>query len=189
MSCSTTEKLRRVPSDEDLMIAAGSGDRGAFGQLVERHQTSAWNAAYRFLGDSAEAEDVAQEAFLKILDAAPRYQPSASFRTYLYRVITRLCLDHVRKKKPFYTQTIPHVAAGEPSPLETVTDQEVGQIIRAALESLPSRQRMVVVLRYYEGLDYAETASVLETTVKAVERLLSRAREGLERKLGRFLEA
>src|SRR5437016_5065560 len=113
MSCSTTEKPRPIPSDEDLMVAASAGDTDAFGELVERHQGSAWNAAYRFLGDAAEAEDIAQEAFLKILDAAPRYQPSARFRTYLYRVVTRLCLDHAGKKKPFYTQFVPNIPAAD----------------------------------------------------------------------------
>lgn len=188
MSCSTTEKLRRVPSDEDLMIAASAGNVAAYGELVERHQSSAWNAAYRFLGDRTEAEDVAQEAFLKILDAAPRYRPTATFRTYLYRVVTRLCLDHVHKKRPFYTESVPNVAARGRSPLDVMTDHEIGALVRSALDQLPPKQRVVVVLRYYEGLNYAEIASALETTVKAVERLLSRAREGLERRLGQFIE-
>src|ERR1700736_6116680 len=131
MSCFTSEKPRHVSSDEDLMVAVRSGKTVAFEQLVERHQSSAWNAAYRFLGDATEAEDVAQEAFLRILDAAHRYQPTASFRTYLYRVVTHLCLDHVSKKKPFYTEMIPNVAANGPSPLEVMTGGEVERMVRA----------------------------------------------------------
>ena len=189
MSCSTIEKLRCAHSDEDLMVAAAGGDTGAYAQLIERHQNSAWNAAYRFLGDAVEAEDMAQEAFLKILDAAPRYRPTASFRTYLYRVVTRLCLDHVQKKRPFYTDSVPTVAARGPSPLEILSEAEVGALIRGALDHLPPKQRVVVMFRYYEGLNYAEIAAILETTVKAVERLLSRARDGLGKQLGRFMEA
>jgi RNA polymerase sigma-70 factor (ECF subfamily) len=189
MCCAATEKLRRVASDEDLMLAAGAGDTVAFGELVERHQVSAWNAAFRFLGDRIEAEDVAQEAFLKILNAAPRYRPSASFRTYLYRVVTRLCLDRVGKKKPLYMEAVPNVVGRVPSPLDVMTGREAGEMVRAALEYLPTKQRMVVVLRYYQGLNYAEIASALQTTAKAVERLLSRAREALEKRLNYFFLA
>src|SRR5207245_7539220 len=128
-------------------------------ELVERHQASAWNAAYRFLGDATEAEDMAQEAFLKILHAAPRYQPSATFRTYLYRVVTRLCLDHVGKKRPFYTQSVPNVAAAGSSPWEILSEQEVGALLRDALDHLLPKQRLVLILRYYEGLNSAEIAS------------------------------
>jgi len=188
MSCSAAEQWMCLPSDEDLMVAAASGDTAAFGELIERHQTSAWNAAYRFLGDATEAEDVAQEAFLKILDAAPRYRPLATFRTYLYRVVSRLCLDRASKKKPYYTHTVPNVAAANPSPLEITSGRELAQIVRKALDYLPPKQRVVVVLRYYEGLNYAEIAAALETTIKAVERLLSRARQGLEQRLNGFME-
>ena len=97
MSCTASDILRRIRTDEELMLAVRAGDLAAFEHLVVRHQSSAWNAAYRFLGDAAEAEDLAQEAFLKILDAAPRYQPTAKFRTYLYRVVTRLCLDRLQR--------------------------------------------------------------------------------------------
>ena len=85
-----------MASDEELMQAASGGDMEAFGKLVRRHERSAWNAAWRLLGDATEAEDAAQDAFLKILDAAPRYRPTASFRKYLYRVVTRLCLNRMR---------------------------------------------------------------------------------------------
>ena len=96
----------KTPSDEELMLAVGKGDFSAFEQIVLRHQKSAWYAAYRFLGDRTIAEDVAQEALLKILDAAERYRPTAKFRTYLYGVVTRLCLDHARKKQPAYVDDL-----------------------------------------------------------------------------------
>lgn len=171
---------RVMPTDEELMLAARSGDLGAFEQLVLRHQQSAWNAAYRFAGDAAEAEDVAQEAFLKILNAAPHYRPTASFRTYLYRVVTRLCLDRVRKKHPAYTEDHNEVTAREPSALENLIKDEQSRAVRTALDSLPPAQRMAAVLRYYEGLSYAEIAVAMENTQKGIERLLARARATLE---------
>src|SRR5437868_4454946 len=107
MNSSTSQALEDAASDEQLMLAAGVGDLSAFEQLVRRYQKPAWNAAYRFLGDASEAEDVAQEAFARILAAAHRYQSSALFRTYLYRVVTRICLDHSAKKKPIYSGRLP----------------------------------------------------------------------------------
>jgi RNA polymerase sigma-70 factor (ECF subfamily) len=177
-----------MPPDEELMMAVRHGDLRAFEELVVRHQTSAWRAAYRFLGDSAEAEDVAQEAFLKIFGAASRYQPTAAFRTYLYRVVTRLCLDRAQKKQPVYSETLPDRADGSPAPFDVLAVRERKQAVREALERLPPNQRMAVILRYDEGLGYAAIAVALETSCKAVERLLARAREALEKRLGHLLE-
>jgi RNA polymerase sigma-70 factor (ECF subfamily) len=177
-----------VPSDEELMLAVARGDLSAFGQLVNRHQTSAWNAAYRFLGNTADAEDIAQEAFLRILDSADRYQPTASFRTYLYRIVTRLCFDLSRRQRVRRHQPLPDVAADCPSPEGVSMLDERAAAVQEALDSLPAAQKMAVVLRYYEDLGYREIAAVLSTTDKGVERLLARARATLEDRLGGFLE-
>ena len=176
-----------MPTDEELMLAAGKGDMHAFEQIVLRHQTSAWNAAYGFLVDPGEAEDIAQEAFLKILDAAPRYQPTAAFRTYLCRVVTRLCLDHVRKKKPVYTDAPPAATDPSPAPPEIVTQHERAESIRNAIEKLPPRQRMAVVLRHFEGFTYRDIASAMNASEKSVERLLARARISLQALLADLL--
>jgi RNA polymerase sigma-70 factor (ECF subfamily) len=176
-----------MASDEELMLAVRQGDLDAFGELVERHQEAAWNAAWRFLGDAAEAEDVAQQAFLNILDAASCYEPSARFRTYLYRIVTRLCIDRARKKQPTYTGDLPARATPAPSPAEMVEQRERDEAVRTAIATLPDRQRMAVVLRYYEGLSGAEIAAAMGTSAKAVERLLARGRTGLEQILADFL--
>jgi RNA polymerase sigma-70 factor, ECF subfamily len=177
-----------VPSDEELMLAVAGGDLSAFGQLVSRHQTSAWNAAYRFLGNTADAEDIAQEAFLRILDSADRYRPTASFRTYLYRIVTRLCFDFSRRKRHRRHVELPDFAENRPSPEGVSILGERAAAVRQALDSLPVAQKMAVVLRYYENLGYREIAVILNTTGKGVERLLARARATLEDRLGRFLE-
>ncbi|HZU37382.1 MAG TPA: sigma-70 family RNA polymerase sigma factor [Gemmataceae bacterium] len=182
-----TPCLRRALSDEELMLAVRGGDLGAFEALVQRHQHSAWQAAYRFLGDPVEAEDAVQDAFLRVFHAAARYQPTARFRTYLYRIITRLCLDHIQKKKPVYRQELNHVIDQAPSAAERLSNLECEADVRRALANLPPKQRMAVLLRYYEGLGYAEIADALETTVKAVERLLARARATLENRLAHLL--
>ncbi len=166
-----------------------AGDLSAFEEIVLRHQAAAWNTACRFLNDQAEAEDVAQDAFLRVLDAAPRYQPTAKFRTYLLSIVTRLCLDRLRKKRPIYTDNLPEPPAAEPSPAGQLLLLERNQQVREALEQLPSHQRLALILRYDEELSYEEIAAVMQTTPKAVERLLARGRTALASLLPTQLEA
>jgi len=177
-----------VIKDEQLMLRAAAGELDAFEELVRRHQSTAWRIAHRFLGDSAEAEDVAQETFLRILAAAPRYKPSAAFSTYLYRVVARLCIDHVRKKRPVFTTLLSETVDSAPDPATDFELKDRDVLIRKALDALPARQRMVVILKYYEGLRYSEISQVLGTTVKAVERLLGRARLTLQSALSYIKE-
>ncbi len=174
-------------SDEDLMAEVAEGDMDAFGELVRRHQEAAWRIAYHYVGDRAEAEDMAQEAFLKILNAASGYRPTARFSTYLYRVIANLCIDYHRKKRPDYPGRLPPRESLMGGPDEHLAEQERDRAIQGALEALPDRQRMAVVLCYFEGLPLAEIAEAMDTTYKAVERLLARARKSLAPHLAHFL--
>jgi len=168
------------------MLRVAEGDLDAFDEIVRRHQRTAWRIAHRFLGDPVEAEDVAQEAFLRILAAAPRYKPSATFSTYLYRVVARLCIDYVRKKRPIFINTLPETVDSSPDPETALVQKDRDALIRKVLDALPSRQRMVVILKYYEELSYCEIAGAMGTTVKAVERLLGRARKTLQSNLSRM---
>jgi RNA polymerase sigma-70 factor (ECF subfamily) len=177
-----------MPSDEELMLAVGKGDLNAFGEIVFRHQHSAWNIAYRFLGNETDAEDVAQEAFFKLLDAAEHYRPTALFRTYLHCIVTRLCLDWVAKKQPLYTSKLPEALDPEHIASEKLIFVERDLAVRKALYKLPPNQRMAIVLKYYEGIGYREIAATMEVTEKAVERLLARGRASLEEYLRNFLE-
>jgi RNA polymerase sigma-70 factor (ECF subfamily) len=175
-------------SDEELMAQVAEGDMAAFGELVERHQERAWRIACHYVGDRAEAEDLAQEAFLRILSASGRYKPSARFTTYLYRVVANLCLDHRRKRRPSLPGDLPHAQSTAGAPDERLRAEERDRAIEAALDLLPDRQRMAAVLRYYEGLSLDEIAEAMDATYKAVERLLARARASLEPRLRHFLE-
>src|SRR5947209_7782336 len=103
MMGSIAQELKGPAGDDELMSLVRQGDLAALGELVVRHQHLAWRIAYRFVGDAAEAEDLAQEAFLRILQGASRYRPTAQFATYLSRVLVRLCLDYRQKKRPSYT--------------------------------------------------------------------------------------
>ncbi len=170
------------------MLGVRDGDLEAFEQLVLRHQNEAWRVAYRYTGDPAEAEDLAQNTFLKVLAVAPQYKPSATFRTYFFRILTRLCIDHGRKKRPILTETLPDLTDESPNPAQQASQAERAILIQTALDALPADYRMAVVLRYFEGLSGAEMAAAMGRSVKAVERLLARAKAMLKSQLDALLE-
>lgn len=164
------------------MKQVASGEYEAFEELVRRHQSTAIGLAYNLVNNTSRAEEIAQEAFLKILRNAESYEPSASFKTYLSRVVSRLCYDHSEKNKP--TSYDPKQSFGNETdatdPLEETLDNERREAVQAALEELPQRQRTAIVLQTLEDFTYEEIADTMETTKKAVERLLSRARNKLK---------
>lgn len=167
---------------QQLMEALAGGELDAFHELVLRYQDLAWQITYRFLGDSMAAEDVAQEAFIRLLQAARRYRPTAAFRTYFYRIITRLCIDRTRRKQPTGIANIPDVPDPALGPTERLIDESRVQV-REAIDHLPSKQKAAILLKHFEGLSYAEIAQVLGVTPKAVERLISRAGASLRARL------
>jgi RNA polymerase sigma-70 factor (ECF subfamily) len=172
-----------METDDQLMERVAGGDLRAFDEIVRRHEKTAWDTARRFTGDSAEAEDLAQEAFLRVLTAAPRYRGTGRFRAYLLRVLGRLCLDWAEKKRPQYPGTLPETADRSPSPAERVEASGEARRVQEALARLPENQRMAIILKYYEDMSYADIAQSLDATEKAVERLLERGRGGLRKLL------
>jgi len=172
------------PSDESLMLAVARGDFAAFEQLVLRHQEVVWRTAYRMVGDRQSAEDLAQEVFLRLFQAAVRYRPTAAFRTYLYRIVVRVCLDDLDKKRPQPGADLAQVATSAFSVQQQAARDERARLVQQAVGCLPGKQRLAVVLRYYGGLSGREIAEAMNTTAKAVERLLARARKTLEGRLG-----
>lgn len=177
-----------TPGDEELMRRVLNGNPDAFEQIVLRYQNEVWRVAYRFIGDAAEAEDIAQEVFVRVFQAASRYEPTASFRTYLYTILNRLCLDHVRKMRPEPIDELPQVTARELPFDETIRQKERNLSVQKAISILPPNQRMAIVLRYFEDMGWAEIAEILEVSTKAVERLLAHGRKALEERLSGFLE-
>jgi RNA polymerase sigma-70 factor, ECF subfamily len=167
-------------TDHQLMQAVAGGDLDAFNEIVLRYQGLAWKTAYRFLGDAMEAEDVAQESFLNILKTAPRYRPTATFRTFIYRILANLCIDRTRKKHPVYADGFSDESDLSSSPMEDLIEKERQAQIRKALDALPPNQRAAMILRHYEGLRYAEIAQILDVTPKAVERLIAHAGASLQ---------
>ena len=165
------------------MAWIAAGDRAAFRALAERHLGSVIALAGHVLGNRSDAEDVAQEAMLRVWINAPRWKPVAKFRTWLTRIVINLCLDRRRR-----AAALPLEAAGDPidpapgaeARLETADSE---RRLAAAISQLPERQRAALALTYREGLSNAETADILDTSVSAVETLLSRAKTTLRRML------
>ncbi|MHC5034359.1 MAG: RNA polymerase sigma factor [Planctomycetota bacterium] len=174
--------VRRVPlvvTDEQLMTRVARGEMEAFAELVERHQQAALNVAYRFLGDATLAEDVAQEAFLKVLDGASRYRPTGRFRAYLHSVIWHACVDQYRKRRTQGLNSVPVPANGGPGPVQAALEDERATAVREAVQTLPPRQRMALVLQHFEGLSYEEIGQTLDCPATAVDALLVRAKRRL----------
>jgi RNA polymerase sigma-70 factor (ECF subfamily) len=178
-----------MASDEELMSAVAAGDLDAFGEIVVRYQAPMYRAALRFLGRGEDAQDVAQEAFLRLWSAAPRYVPTAALKTFLYRIVINLCLDRKRRRKHEPLEGFPELTAPALSPMDQMIRLDRERAIHEALDELPDRQRMAVVLRYFEGMSYGEMAEVLSTSKKGIEGLLGRGRDGLLRRLGSRLDS
>jgi len=175
-------------SDEALMARVARGDEPAYRTLTRRHLPAMLGLARRILGNAADAEDVAQEAMLRVWTHAPRWQPLAAFRTWLTRVVVNLCLDRKRR-----AQWVALEAAGEiVDPAPDVTDRaehdEREQKLAAAIAELPARQRSAIVLTYSEGMSNAQVAEILDASVSAVETLLVRGKQNLRARLGNMID-
>ncbi len=175
-------------SDEALMARIARGDEPAYRQLARRHLPVAVALARRVLGNTADAEDVAQEAMLRVWTNAPRWQPLALFRTWFRRVVVNLCLDRKRRAQWVDLEAAGEIVDPAANAGEQVERGERDELVRAAIGRLPARQRAAIVLTYSEGLSNAEVADALDTSVSAVETLLVRGKQNLRRSLARVIE-
>lgn len=183
--------------DAVLMARAGAGDHEAFRQLVERHQNAVIGTVAKMLGNPAEAEDIAQQVFIRLWRHAKNYRPEAKFTTYLFTITRNLVFNESRRKsrrKEVSMEERQESASFHlPSPTEREPDSEMlqgelQQAIDRAIASLPEAQRMAVVLRRYEQMPYEELAKVLDLTVPAIKSLLFRARTTLRDALKDYMD-
>lgn len=184
----------------NVMYDLQDGDLSSFEKLVAKHEKTVFNIVYRFLGRTSDADDIAQEVFLRIWRSAHRYKPTAQFTTYLYRITANLCLSNIRRRKRHNIISLETATRGkgtthhmemmdenEAEPAEKLGKEEMAEKVRDALTELPENQSMAVILRRYEDLSYKEIAEVMNSSVPAVKSLLSRAREKLREKLEPFM--
>ena len=166
--------------DGELVRRAGLGEAAAVQALVARKLCRVLSLAERLLGDAFEAEDVAQETFLRVWRIAPRWRPGAAkFDTWLHRVTLNLCFDRLRRRRERPTAEPPDLPDPGPAPDRGLIAEDVGRRVRAALQALPPRQRQAIVLCHYQEVGNIEAAALMGVSVEALESLLSRGRRAL----------
>jgi RNA polymerase sigma-70 factor, ECF subfamily len=175
-------------SDEALMARVARGDEPAFRDLSRRHLPAMLGLARRILGNAADAEDVAQEAMLRVWTHAPRWQPLALFRTWLTRVVVNLCLDRKRRAPWVALDAAGELVDPAPGIIEKAEHDERERLVAAAISELPARQRTAIVLTYGEGMSNAQVADILDTSVSAVETLLVRGKQNLRTRLSHVID-
>ena len=178
------------------MAEVAKGDLSAFREIVERYQNSLLNYIYRYTGDRTAAEDIAQEVFLRVFKTAKEYRPLSSFKAWLFKIATNLCLNELRDNKIhrnsidiFELNEAGFVALAEkrPSPLRELENHELSSTLKNAFKSLPENQRVALLLHKYSGFSYFDISRMMNCSISAVESLIHRARRSLRKQLTPYL--
>ena len=173
-------RIARDSDDDALIVRVAARDADAFRVLADRHGALPYRIGYRMTGDAAEAEDIAQEAFLRLWDKATRWRPGGpGVAAWLTRVAMNLSLDRLRRRRFASDEPVPERADEAIGADEAIEQEQTTAAVRACIASLPERQRAAIVLTYYEELANREAAETLDMNLKAFESLLFRARAAL----------
>jgi len=196
-----SEKPLEERSDEDLIRMVARGNEMAFEILMKRYERPLVTFSYGFMRDVQRAEDIAQEAFLRVFRNAYRYKPMAKFSTWVYRIVTNLCINELKKQRlrqmasidqplsadPDSTKVVEKIASDSTTPLTQAEEKELQSLLNTAIETLPEDQRTTLIMVEYNHMPYKDIADVLGITVSAVKMRIKRARENL-RQMFKFLE-
>ncbi len=197
MTGQTSAMMALRDPDIRLMLAVRAGDQAAFAELVERYQHRLVGVMNHLVGHPHEAEDLAQEVFLRVYRTRLKYSPKAKFSTWLFTIANNLALNalrdrHRRKAMPLEVRESGGFTAAPAddraaTPAQPMQQQELAEVVRRALDDLNERQRVAVVLNKFEDMGYAEIAEVMGLSTKAVKSLLSRARGRLREALQPYI--
>ena len=183
--------------DVALMMRAKVGDQAAFQELVERHQNVVIGTVAKMLGNPSDAQDIAQQVFIRLWKAAPRYKRKAKFTTFLFTIMRNLVFNESRRRSRHKTHSLEEresesfhqVADSEDkTPDSEALQTELQTAVDQAINALPEKQRMAVILRRYENMAYDQIAEILDLSVSAVKSQLFRARTDLREHLKSYLE-
>jgi len=184
-------------SDESSIVDRfKNGEKAAFEELVLKYQDKIYNLCRHMLGNTHDAEDAAQDTFIKAYQKLKDFKPEASVYTWLYRIAVNTCLDY--KKRPFFESFFKKADEGEdfidepasdrPSPEKLYESKQIGYALHNSIRKLPSKLRTAIVLKEIEGLSYEEIADILEVSIGTVKSRISRARDELKKLLKKFTE-
>ncbi len=180
----------------ELMLRVKAGDHSAFEKLVELHQNAVIGTVAKMLGSNMDAEDIAQQVFIRLWKSAAKYEVRAKFTTFLYTITRNLVFNESRRRKNKKEQSLEEKEEvsfkqiedlGSVNPEKELLKAEMRNHVDEAIAQLPEKQRMAVVLRRYENMPYEEIADVLELSVSAVKSQLFRARTSLRELLSQYL--
>jgi RNA polymerase sigma-70 factor (ECF subfamily) len=181
--------------DLQILKRFNDGDISAFEELVLKYQDRIYNLCRYMLGNTHEAEDAAQDTFIKAYQKLKDFKPEASVYTWLYRIAVNTCLDY--KKKPFFEsifkkaegdEFVDEAASDWPSPEKLYESKQIDLALHNSIKKLPSKLRAAIVLKEMEGLSYEEIADILEVSIGTVKSRISRARDELKKTLITFME-
>ncbi len=169
--------------DSDLIAQAAAGDAAAFQALVERHRSMVYRVAFQFAGNHHDAEDIAQEVFIKVYRSLDRFRQDAQLSSWLYRIVMNACIDHRRRHSPAGSapfgedaeQKMLNTPEVTPGPEERAYAGEIGSLLESAVAALPKGQRIVFVMRHHQGLKLGEIANALGLAEGTVKRQLHAA--------------
>jgi RNA polymerase sigma-70 factor (ECF subfamily) len=187
-----------VQTNDDLNLIENfkKGDSSAFGEIVLKYQDKVYNLCRHMLGNVEDAEDAAQDVFLKAYQALPKFQPDASLFTWLYHIATNTCIDY--KKKPIFESLFGDSGEGEklihdrasdaPSPEKLYQSKQIDEALQKSLGKLSPKLRAIIILKEIEELSYEEIADTLEISMGTVKSRIARAREELQKLMQKFRE-
>ena len=187
------EAVVALEQDAQLMLRVGEGDDTSFALLLERHRGPVVHFLYRMVQNQAVSEELAQEVFLRVYRSRLKYEPTAKFTTWLFRIATHVALNSIRDaKKEKGHESLDEemldgmerqVADRQPTVEQEMVHEVKRREVRQAIEALPAKQRAAVLMHKYEGLDYSQIAAVLRCSESAIKSLLFRAYESLRGRL------
>lgn len=198
-----TEASWQEPADQSaerdvqLMLRIREGDTEAFTALIETHQTRVIGTIAKMLGDDIDAQDLAQQVFIRIWKSAGRYKPTAKFTTWMFTITRNLVFNELRRRSRHPATALQEeeeeraFQAPDPSgadPAKQILESELQDAIQAAIESLPETQRLAIIMRRYEAMPYEEIGEILGLSIPAVKSVLFRARSELRERLRQYLE-
>jgi RNA polymerase sigma-70 factor (ECF subfamily) len=180
--------------DRRIIERFKNGDTSAFGDIVLKYQDKIYNLCRHMLGDEHDAEDAAQDVFLKAYQALPKFQPKASLYTWLYRIATNTCIDY--KRKPVWEslfgsadegdRLVHDRASDDPSPEKLYQSKQIEQVLQESLGKLSPKLRAIIILKEIEEQSYEEIAAILDISMGTVKSRIARAREELQKLMKKF---